>query len=570
MTLVKNALGLMNSRIWTGMACLLLGSPVAAQAQFDCADNKDRTITITKYTGRGGVVDIPYTINKRLVTCIGDAAFKNCTSLTSVKIPSGVTRISSEAFRGCNSLTSVAIPASVTSIGGKAFRFCFRLPGITIPASVTNIEYEAFYHCTRLDSITIPSSVTSIGNAVFGDCRRLTAIMVDADNPAYSSADGVLFDKDKTTLIEYPAGKERSITLPASVTSIGEFNNRTCLTAIMVDPGNVTYSSVDGILFDKNTTRLIQCPGGKDGSITLPKSVASIGDRAFLGCDLLKKILVDAGNASYSSADGVLFDKNKTRLIQCPMGRAGSYTTIPASVTSIEAGAFRNCNKLNSVKIPRGVTSISGETFNECANLNRIEVDGANPAYSSSSEDGVLFDKRKTTLVKYPRGKPGRYTTMPASVTSIGDGAFQKSGLASITIPSSVAGIGDGAFNSCANLADVTIQKGSTSIGNNAFRDCNRLVNVTIPASVASIGKEAFRNCNSLLSITIPASVTSIGDGAFNNCANLRVVDFKGNAPSIGGPKIFDRSDKVGVNYPKGATGWGPTFGGRTTVASKK
>jgi len=363
---------------------LLSALPAAVQAQdYTCTTNNG-TITIAKYTGSDSAVAVPRAINGRPVTCIGDSAFSECASLNSVTIPGGVTHIGDNAFRSCDYLTSVIIPTSVTHIGSCVFKYC-----------------------GGLASITIPAGVTSIGPDTFNNCRHLAAIIVDEGNPAYSSVDGVLFDKNKTTLI--------------------------------------------------------QCPAGKSGSVTIPASVTSIGDAAFRGCDRVKGIMVDAGNPAYSSADGVLFDKRKTTLILYPGGKTGSYI-IPNNVTSVGDGVFNNCTNLTSVTIPSGITSIGGDAFNKCTSLKWIMANALNPAYSSV--DGVLFDKRKTALIKYPEARTGSYV-IPAGVTSIEDGAFNNCNrLTSVTIPASVTSIGNGVFNNCTRLTGVYFKGNAPSLGN--------------------------------------------------------------------------------------------------------
>jgi len=153
------------------------------------------------------------------VTSIGNGTFRFCTSLTSVTIGNKVTTIGNRAFERCSSLTSITIPNSVTKIGEAAFEYCESLTSITIGNKVTTIGYRAFTVCD-ITSITIPNSVTSIGNYAFDICRSLTAINVDSGNSAYSSQDGILFNKDKTELIRYPPGKTGEYTIPNSVTKI--------------------------------------------------------------------------------------------------------------------------------------------------------------------------------------------------------------------------------------------------------------------------------------------------------------------------------------------------------------
>ena len=212
------------------------------------------------------------------VTSIGGYAFYRCTSLTSVTIPDSVTSISDWAFRSCTSLTSVSIPDSVTSIGSSAFSGCTSLTSVTIGNGVTSIGSYAFYICTSLTSVTIPDSVTSIGEGAFRYCTSLTAINVVSDNPNYKSIDGVLFNKEGTVLICYPAGKEvTSYTIPSGVTSISgaAFEGCTSLTSVTIPDG---VTSIGKYAF-YNCTSLT--------SVTIPDGVTSIGDYAFKGCTRL-------------------------------------------------------------------------------------------------------------------------------------------------------------------------------------------------------------------------------------------------------------------------------------------
>jgi len=230
------------------------------------------------------------------------------------------------------SVTSSGKTYSVTSIGYWAFQGCTGLTSVTIPNSVTSIGSYAFSSCTGLTSVTIPNSVTSIGVLAFDGCSKLT-----------------------------------SVTIPNSVTSIGDYAFRSCsgLTEINVDENNSTYSSINGVVFNKSQTELIQYPGGKQGAYTIPNSVTSIGSSAFSYCSGLTEINVDENNSTYSSIDGVLFNKSQTELIQYPGGKQGAYT-IPNSVTSIGVLAFYGCGGLTSVTIPNSVTSIKSYTFYNC------------------------------------------------------------------------------------------------------------------------------------------------------------------------------------------------------------
>ena len=435
----------------------------------------DGTVEITDYNGSTKTVDIPEKINGKSVTSIGNCAFRYCTSLKSITIPNSVMEIGSSAFSGCSSLTSITIPNSVTEIGVYAFK-----------------------GCTSLTSITIPNSVTNIGDSTFWGCSSLTAIYVTVDNKNYTSVNGVLFNKDKTALICYPAGKtDKSYNITNSVTSIGDyaFNGCSSLTNVTI-PNSVT--EIGGSAF-------VGCASLK--SITMPNSVTSIGDMAFYKCSSLTSI------------------------------------TIPDSVMSIGSSAFSDCSKLRSITIPNSVTSIGAWAFNGCTGLTAINVAMENQNYVSP--DGVLYNKDKTTIICYPAGKKGNNYKIPDGVTEIGSIAFSRcSSLTSVTIPNSVTSIGSGAFNGCTSLTRVTIPKSVTKIGWNAFSDCTSLTSITIPNSVISIDWYAFRGCTSLKSITIPNSVTSIGKNAFG-------YYYDNGYKKINNIKIYCYSSTAGEQYAK-------------------
>ena len=271
-------------------------------------------------------------------------------NMLTVKIEAGVTTIGNEAFLNCSSLTSVTIPNSVTTIGLRAFDGCRSLTSVTIPNSVTTIGKYAFSGCSGLTSVTIGNSVTTIGKCAFDSCRGLT-----------------------------------SVTIPNSVTTIGEFAFDSC----------------------RSLT-----------SVAIPNSVTTIGLGAFDGCRSLTSIDVASGNLNYSSKDGVLFDKNKSTLIQYPIGNKRTEYTIPNSVTTIGSYAFDDCSNLTSVTIPNSVTTIGESAFSGCRSLTSV--------------------------------------TIPNSVTTIGKYAFiYCRSLTSVTIPNSVTTIGDYAFYSCSSLKDV-------------------------------------------------------------------------------------------------------------------
>ena len=299
------------------------------------------------------------------ITSIGERAFWNCNNLTGITIPDGVTSIGESAFISCSSLTSITIPESVTSIGKCIFYGCRSLTSITIPESVTSIGNEAFRDCNNLTNITIPNSVTSIGSCVFYGCSSLTNIAI----PDRVTSIGERAFGDCSSLT--------SITIPESVTSIGKqaFEGCSSLTNINVSDNNKNYSSIDGVLFNKDKTEIIKHPEGKESkSYKIPNSVTSIGYVAFLKCSSLTNITIP---------DGV------TSIGDCAFGHCSSLTniTILDGVTSIGNWAFSDCSSLTSITIPESVTSIGNYAFASCSSLTNITYNGTQSQWNKISKN---------------------------------------------------------------------------------------------------------------------------------------------------------------------------------------
>ena len=344
-------------------------------------------------------------------------------SIKTVEIQNEVTSIGNYAFENCKSLTSIEISSNVTIIGDDAFAYCTNLTSIEIPSSVTSIGSSAFLDCTNLTSIEIPSSVTSVGYYAFSECTSLNSINVDKSNQKYSSEDGILFDKDKKELIRYPTGKkEKEYNIPSSVTRIewAAFSGCTSLTSIEI-PSSVTRIGSSAFHSCTSLTRIeiqssvtsIKIEGGAFAyctsltNIEIPSGVTSIGN-AFYGCTSLNSINVDKDNQLYSSEDGILFDKVKTKLITYPAGKKEKEYNIPSGVTSIGGWAFYGCTSLTRIEIPSSITSIGGWAFSGCTSLTSIEIPS-----SVTSIGGYAFDRAKLTMVVVAESKNVQEIELP-------------------------------------------------------------------------------------------------------------------------------------------------------------
>ena len=313
---------------------------------------------------------------------------------------------------------------------------------VEIPDGVKYISADAFSRCKKLGYIYIPASVISI-SADFTSCSKLEYIFVDPGNEKYSSDGGVLFNKDGTELIYYPMAIEESIYyIPYGVEKIraNAFYNCKNLTDVVISDSVKTVNGFTNCTYLKN--------------ITISESVTAINSDAFLGCKSIINIEVASDNTKFSSVDGVLFNKDKTKLIQYTVGKSDVSYTIPKSVTEIGDNAFSGCYELESIGLPGGLQIIGDSAFSDCAGL--------------------------------------RSLPLPGGVTAIGNNAFSGCTLIkSVDFPNDMRTIGSGAFSKCIDLSSVTFSEGITEIGDNAFTGCRSLKSVTIPGD-PKLGESVF------------------------------------------------------------------------------
>jgi hypothetical protein len=451
------------------------------------------TITLISYIGPGGEVMIPSMINGLPVTSIGEGTFCDCTGLTDASIPNSVTNIGEEAFWHCTSLTAVHFNGNAPSADTSVF------------SGDTNA------------TVYYLAGTTGWGTTFGG---RPTALGWPG---TWTATNGTI------TITRY-TGPGGAVTIPSTIngvpiTSIGDIAFQSCggLTSVII-PNTVTSIGVGAFQFCTSLT-----------SVTIPNSVTNIGYEAFFSCSSLTAFAVDALNPVYSSVAGVLFDKNQTALILCPAGKAGIYT-IPNTVTSIGSGAFQACSRLTGVTIPDSVTSIGDIAFRYCSGLSSVTIPNSvtnigSEAFESSGLTNATIGNGVTSIPSAMFMYCGNLcsVTIPNSVTSIEDAAFNScTGLKVVTIPSSVTSIEGDAFSSC-GLTSVTIPNSVTSIGNGAFSWSSSLTNVTIGNSVTDIEDDAFYGCTNLAGVYFMGNAPSLGGSSvFYNDNNATVYYLPG------------------------------------------
>lgn len=480
------------------------------------------------------------------VTSIERSAFGFCTSLTQVSLPEGLSTIGVGVFAGCYYLTDVSIPSSVTRIGPSAFHGCWSLTSLTLPPGVTAIEQDAFAGCTSLTDLVLPAALTSLGPRAFGSCTALTRVAVPSGITIVN--DSVFFDCHALAEISLPPGlveigrsafaSTRALTglaIPPSVTRIGD--------------SAFAYSALEEIVLPAGLTSIgAHAFEGCDrmSEIAIPASVTTIGDLAFLRCYGLTAINVSPANVTYTSVDGILFNTSVKSLLKYPGRKSGPYAVPPGTV-SIRSYAFEECYQLTGVSLPPSLVMVENNAFWDCSALASITVSPENTAFVST--EGVLFDAGKTTLIRYPAARSGAYE-MPPSVSFLVEGAFShSSGLTSLGISGSVKTIRPFTFHACSALIQVSLPASVDFIDSNAFSGCRSLTHLSLPPNLTILAAYAFSNCTSLVSVIFPPSMYTVGDRAFFGCPRLTSVLFLGDAPGSTATDAFASAPSAGTVY---------------------
>lgn len=388
-------------RVGILLLSLLLWNSLLVTTQAQTAEDfkysiADGQVTITEYIGSSEDVIVPSSIESYPVTVIDGWAFTHQTTIQSITLPDTIQQIGLEAFSycrgltsftfggqettilgyafyGCNNLTEIKLPNTVTSIGSYAFCGCLSITEFTIPEGIANIEQGTFYKCSSLMDIQLPDSLISIGANAFAECSAL-----------------------------------ETIDIPSNVTTIDPTALEHCnsLQSILVSENNLTYStSADGVLYNKEQTTLLRCPGGYDSkTFFIPATLTSIKDGAFLGCIQLKTFEVDPENPVYSSnADGFLLSKDQTILYASPAGKTG-ILVIPEGITTIANDALNGSTGLIAVICPTTLTSLGERSFWFCTSLVSMGFHGEAPSIETIPP---LYNVTTSLKVYYEADKTG-------------------------------------------------------------------------------------------------------------------------------------------------------------------
>ena len=485
---------------------------------------------VFQYTGVNSVV-IPAN-----VTRIGNSAFAY-SSLQSVTFEEGskCTSIGYAAFRD-SLIESIKLPASLEDIGldiptagsplhGYAFEGCRNLSSVTFePDSKLKNIYNYAFRNTALTEFSFPSSENEItlGNSLFFGCSELTEIYISES--VKSNLDKALAGMPSLEKLEIAATNDSykvDSELPLVSNQSGDsiFYFFTALdgkNAELVIPEGTYYIGDNAF---KNQVDLTK--------VTIPSSVLEIGEGAFQNCFSLKTVVFAESSSMQSIGKGAFaFCTSLESIVNLPGNASyGTYMfqyctsltqiSIPAGVTALPNYMFRYCTSLAQIALPESVTSIGQYAFQNCTSLAEIDI---------------------------------------SNVTSIGNFAFNFSGLTKITIPEAIKTLGNQIFNGCSKLKTVTLHDNITSFGTSLFTDCTSLESITLPSGLKTFGTSVFKNCTSLTSITIPSGVTTLTNNLFDGCTSLASVTLHEGITAFGKATFARCTSLQSIVIPAGIT----------------
>lgn len=457
--------------------------------------NIDKTELLCCPEGKIGEVSLPGSVKK-----IADAAFAGCTGLTGVALPEGLETVGGYAFFGCSGLLGISVPETVTAVGSNVFQGCSSLgraelkggieavpsyafdgcgslKELVLPETLKSIGIYAFQGCSSLPGVALPASVTGIDGMAFDGCGSLASITVAEENGAFASLDGVLYSKNGAELVccppNHPGGENGVYTVPEGVSTLKKhafqgsrnikkvelpeslsvmenfedvFSYCTSLEEISVAEGNAIFSSENGVLYDKGKTRLVCWPGAKPAEgIVLPETVENIWFAAFRGSNIRSIAL--PGHVKFIGPNAFADCGNLAE------------ASLAQGVEMVGESAFWGCTSLTAITLPQSLSLVGPEAFRGCTNLAAISVETGNPKYAS--EQGILYNGDKTELLLCPEGKTGELEVL-GQTARISFSAFCGCGkLAKIQMPESVLAIENAAFTECSPELALRVSRAS-------------------------------------------------------------------------------------------------------------
>ena len=362
-----------------------------------------------------------FTLNEG-ISNLGDMIFARCSGLTSIIIPESVSKITKGMFKECTSLKEVGMKNTLTEIADEAFSGCTSLEIRKLNHSITKIGEDAFSGCLSLTNIQLPNFLDYLGSGAFSYCDNLESISIGLVNESFPSSDGVLYNKDRTSLLVWP-GAKKDVVIQEDVIHIED----KCF------QGN---KQIVKVIFPENIERIgayafADCSSLEQ--VDFPSTLNGIGEYAFNNCSSLKEF------------------------------------SLPDKIGSIDDFAFSGCSQVASVHIPASLVNIGEGAYSNCSNLKSIEVDSKNEYYSS--KDGLLFNKSFSWLYQCPGGK--NKISLPESIVTISSYAFDGCKLIEdVRLPNAVKSIRKMAFRNCENLYSINLPSSVTYIGNEIFVGC--------------------------------------------------------------------------------------------------
>ncbi len=507
---------------------VMADSFVVAGEKFDYELNEEGTYTITGYDGEDEVLEIPAYIDDIAVTELAPHSLYNDISGYKLIIPETIKKIGSNALT-CSELTEIEVHPDngyFCDVDGvlynKDVTMIVYYPeereelSYTVPATVTELGEYCFHYGGKLEKITLPEGLKRIGQRAFYFVDTLKEINLPEGLESIES--NAFIGCSELTDIRVPdsvtdlgwsvfdscSGLE-NVYLGSGIQSIeGElFTGCSSLVSITVSQDNQLLCVENGVLFNKDKTKLMKYPSKKeDKSYTIPSTVTTVGREAFYNVEYLESI--DIPNSVEIFEESAFWDLHELR-----------YVEIPDSVTSIET-SFSNCPKLERILIGKNVDFRNNyNVFRDCDSLVAIEVDGENPYCASL--DGVLYDKEITTLIKFPKGLDMKSFKLPASVKEINSAAFSdQEGYFDEFWENKEMYVDDCLLEyDYQGKGNVVVKTGTRVIGSYAFWAENEIWGVSLPEDTKMIGSMAFSSMNNLQAIYIPESVKYMGDNVF-------------------------------------------------------